>query len=222
MDACGFERILLETVGVGQSELEIATNADTTVVVLVPESGDGIQAMKAGLMEVADLFVVNKADRPGADRLKKEIEVVQAIRAGSPVAAAPAHHGVNLSAIRPGASGTLEPSQGGRQPAVDWEAPVLKCVASTGEGIDELAASLDEHFEWLEATGMLVEQRRLAVLQHARRVLERAIRREASAVWEAWAAETAAAGADAGDSPYEIARTLVRRLTSSERSGTPL
>src|SRR6185369_9513604 len=68
LDAYGFDRILMETVGVGQSELEIAGAADTTVVILVPESGDSIQTLKAGLMEIADLFVVNKADRPGADR----------------------------------------------------------------------------------------------------------------------------------------------------------
>ncbi len=68
LDAAGFGRILIETVGVGQSELEVAQTADSTVVVLVPESGDSIQAMKAGLMEIADLFVVNKSDREGADR----------------------------------------------------------------------------------------------------------------------------------------------------------
>lgn len=68
LDAAGFERILIETVGVGQSELEVAQTADSTAVVLVPESGDGIQAMKAGLMEIGDLFVINKADREGADR----------------------------------------------------------------------------------------------------------------------------------------------------------
>jgi LAO/AO transport system kinase len=67
LDASGMDIILYETVGVGQSELDIAGAADTTVVVLVPESGDGIQAMKAGLMEIADIFVLNKADRPGAN-----------------------------------------------------------------------------------------------------------------------------------------------------------
>ena len=75
LDAAGFERVLIETVGVGQSELEVAETADSTAVVLVPESGDGVQAMKAGLMEIADVFVVNKSDREGADR------AVQAIRA---------------------------------------------------------------------------------------------------------------------------------------------
>jgi LAO/AO transport system kinase len=68
LDAAGFERILIETVGVGQSELEVAQTADSTAVVLVPESGDGVQAMKAGLMEIADVFVINKADREGAER----------------------------------------------------------------------------------------------------------------------------------------------------------
>ena len=68
LDAAGFGRILIETVGVGQSELEVAQTADSTAVVLVPESGDTVQAMKAGLMEIGDLFVINKADRDGADR----------------------------------------------------------------------------------------------------------------------------------------------------------
>jgi len=68
LDAVGFDRVLIETVGVGQSELEVAQTADSTAVVLVPESGDSVQAMKAGLMEIGDLFVINKADREGADR----------------------------------------------------------------------------------------------------------------------------------------------------------
>jgi LAO/AO transport system kinase len=73
MDACGFEYVLFETVGVGQSELEIVEYADTTVVVLVPESGDAIQGMKAGLMEIADIFVINKSDREGADRFASDL-----------------------------------------------------------------------------------------------------------------------------------------------------
>ena len=76
MDAFGFDVILIETVGVGQTELDIMTVADSTVVVLVPESGDTIQTMKAGLMEIADLFVVNKADREGADKVFHELQVL--------------------------------------------------------------------------------------------------------------------------------------------------
>jgi LAO/AO transport system kinase len=80
MDAFGMDYVLLETVGVGQSEIDIVEHADTTLVVLVPESGDEVQAMKAGLMEVADIIVVNKADRQQADALKKELESALAMR----------------------------------------------------------------------------------------------------------------------------------------------
>lgn len=76
LEAAGYERLILETVGVGQSELEIMELADTVIVVLNPGAGDGIQAIKAGIMEIADIFVVNKADLPGAERLKNDIEMV--------------------------------------------------------------------------------------------------------------------------------------------------
>ncbi|HSH44376.1 MAG TPA: methylmalonyl Co-A mutase-associated GTPase MeaB, partial [Longimicrobiales bacterium] len=94
--AFGFDVVLVETVGVGQSELDVAAAADTTMVVLVPESGDSIQTMKAGLMEAADLFVVNKADRPGAPRLAKEVEMMLHLRLGESMRNIPAHHGVQL------------------------------------------------------------------------------------------------------------------------------
>jgi LAO/AO transport system kinase len=81
LDAAGFSRILIETVGVGQSELEVAQTADSTAVVLVPESGDGIQAMKAGLMEIGDVFVINKADREGAERAAYAINTALELRA---------------------------------------------------------------------------------------------------------------------------------------------
>ncbi len=74
LDAYGFDRVFVETVGVGQSEIDIVELADTTILVLTPEQGDGVQALKAGIMEVADLFCVNKYDRPGGDRLKREVE----------------------------------------------------------------------------------------------------------------------------------------------------
>lgn len=80
LDAAGFDIILIETVGVGQSELDIARTADTTVVVLVPESGDSIQAMKSGLMEIADLFVLNKADRDGADQAVGALKMILLLR----------------------------------------------------------------------------------------------------------------------------------------------
>jgi LAO/AO transport system kinase len=80
LDAAGFDTILYETVGVGQSELEIVEYADCTAVVLVPESGDAIQGMKAGLMEIADLFVINKADREGADRFASDLRAAMHLK----------------------------------------------------------------------------------------------------------------------------------------------
>lgn len=85
-DVCGFDAVLVETVGVGQTELEILHVADKVAVVLVPESGDAIQAMKAGLMEIADLFVVNKADRPGAAALVRELKLSTGVRVVSTIA----------------------------------------------------------------------------------------------------------------------------------------
>jgi LAO/AO transport system kinase len=80
LDTAGFDYIILETVGVGQSELDIANAADTTIVVLVPESGDSVQAMKAGLMEIADIFVVNKSDRPGSDQAVTALRTIMMMK----------------------------------------------------------------------------------------------------------------------------------------------
>src|SRR5205823_13885341 len=99
LEAFGFDRILIETVGVGQTELDIARSAESTALVLVPESGDAIQTLKAGVMEIADVFVVNKADRPGADRLRNDIELMLGLRTGAALRDVPAHHGVDLRAL---------------------------------------------------------------------------------------------------------------------------
>src|SRR5688500_10671745 len=101
LDGYGFDRIIIETVGVGQSELDVARTADTTVVVLVPESGDSIQTLKAGVMEIADIFVVNKSDRPGADRLRNDVELMLGLRRGVGYGNVPAHHGVDLKRVNP-------------------------------------------------------------------------------------------------------------------------
>ena len=138
LDAFGFDRVLIETVGVGQSELDIARTADTSVVVLVPESGDSIQTMKAGLMEIADLFVVNKADRPGADRLRNEVELMLGLRLGQMFKNVPAHHGVDLEAAQSGEGGARGGRRSARRRRDRWTPPVLATVAAKGEGVDEL------------------------------------------------------------------------------------
>ncbi len=100
LKAAPFDYILLETVGVGQSEIEIAGLADLTLVVLVPESGDEIQAMKSGLMEIADLFVVNKADRPGADQMIKNLRTnFQEAHKTVPIIATQASHEIGIEAL---------------------------------------------------------------------------------------------------------------------------
>ncbi|HEX5529837.1 MAG TPA: methylmalonyl Co-A mutase-associated GTPase MeaB [Methylomirabilota bacterium] len=131
MDAFGFPWIIIETVGVGQTELDIIRQVDTTVVALVPESGDSVQAMKAGLMEVADVFVVNKADRDGAHALMAELRF----------------------------SVHLHYTSGSGPKDVDWEVPVLAAQAANDVGIDELMAQVRRHRAALERAGALEARR---------------------------------------------------------------
>jgi LAO/AO transport system kinase len=199
LEAFGFERVLLETVGVGQTELDIARTAETTVLVLVPESGDGIQTLKAGVMEIADIYVVNKSDRPGADKFRQEVEVMLGIRRGNAFRHITPHH----RADRP----TVGPSG-------DWEPPVLGTVASTGDGVDELAAALDRHYAYLQASGKLAERRRQRLAARTRAVLERSVRR-----WllEGTRAEELLAlrlddVADGRRSPYDVAAEILDQV----------
>ena len=134
LDAAGYDLVILETVGVGQDEIDIARTADVTVVVLVPGTGDEVQALKAGIMEIADIFVVNKADREGADHL------VQAIAA-------------NLA---------LQPSETGA-----WQPPIIKTTATTGEGIEEVWATVER----FRAHPAKDDRRRRARFEHHFRAL---------------------------------------------------
>ncbi|MGQ0647519.1 MAG: methylmalonyl Co-A mutase-associated GTPase MeaB [Gemmatimonadaceae bacterium] len=211
LDAFGFDRILMETVGVGQSELDIARVADSTVVVLVPESGDSIQTLKAGLMEIADLFAVNKADRPGADRLRSDIELMLGLRAGLTMRNVPAHHGIDLKAI-------ANPGKAARQAAAAdqseaWVPPVLRTVAASGEGIPELLDALDRHARYLDASGELQRRRRARWREQVVEVAEHRLRRR---VWENPSIrgfiETQLPAIEAGMlSPFGIADELLHR-----------
>ncbi len=131
MDAFGFPWVLIETVGVGQTELDIIRQADTTVVALVPESGDSVQAMKAGLMEVADVFVVNKADRDGAHALMAELKF----------------------------SVHLHYTGSAQARDVDWEVPVLATQAVNDVGMDTLLQQIRRHRTVLEQAGALEKRR---------------------------------------------------------------
>jgi LAO/AO transport system kinase len=131
MDAFGFPWIIIETVGVGQTELDIVRQADTTVVALVPESGDSVQAMKAGLMEVADIFVVNKADRDGAHALMAELKF----------------------------SVHLHYTSSAQPRDVDWEVPVLAAQAVNDVGMDALLQQIRRHRTVLEQASALEKRR---------------------------------------------------------------
>src|SRR5213083_1545817 len=199
------DRIRIETVGVGQTELDVARSAETTVLVLVPESGDGIQTLKAGVMEIADVYVVNKSDRPGADKLRQEVEVMLGIRRGNAFRHVAPHHRSEKATERP-EDGTGMPGE--------WEAPVLATVASKGEGVDGLAAALDRHYAYLEANGRLAERRRQRLAARTRAVLDRSVRRWIS---EATRADELLASrlddvADGRKSPYDVAAEILDQM----------
>jgi len=172
LDAYGFDRLLVETVGVGQSELDVARTADTSVLVIVPESGDSIQTLKAGLMEAADLFVVNKADRPGADRMRHEMQLMLKLRTGQLARHVPAHHGVDLARVGRRARPESAPASDG---AAAWTPPVLATMAERGEGITELATALDAHFDYLQSSGQLQVRRRGRIRDRVVESVERAL-----------------------------------------------
>ncbi|HUQ40575.1 MAG TPA: methylmalonyl Co-A mutase-associated GTPase MeaB [Acidimicrobiales bacterium] len=149
LDAAGFPLVLVETVGVGQVELEVAGAADTTVVVMNPGAGDAVQAHKAGLIEVADIFVINKADRPGAEQLLSELR-----------------EALDLTAIDEG----------------DWTPPIVKTVASTGEGVADVRAAVAEHRSFLEAGGGLDERRSRRLHEELREIVARRLDERAFAL----------------------------------------
>ncbi|MBK7644736.1 MAG: methylmalonyl Co-A mutase-associated GTPase MeaB [Planctomycetes bacterium] len=148
IEAAGYDEILLETVGVGQAEYDVVSAADTVLVVLCPGAGDGIQAMKAGILEVADVLVVNKADLAGADRLATDLEEAVHIRA-----------------------------TGGARDPQGWAAPVVTCSAGTGKDIDEVLRQIEKHRSWL-AGERLERARREKRLRHVRRTVEEQLAQE--------------------------------------------
>jgi LAO/AO transport system kinase len=243
LDAAGFDRIIIETVGVGQSELDVARMADSTVLVLVPESGDGIQTLKSGVMEAADVFLVNKADRPGADKLRREIEITLGIRRGNAYRNVPAHHGYkadrraggqadrrtggqadSVLAVDAGTSTGEEssarpPVRPSASPSERWDPPAVLTVAAKGEGIDELIAALDRHHDWLARSGSLEERRRRRMLERTREVVDRAARRW---MWGETQAEQVISErldrvVEGTLSPYDVASEVLEGLKQGAR-----
>ncbi len=176
LSAAGCDVVLIETVGVGQAELEIASLADTTLVLLAPGMGDGIQAAKAGILEVADVFVVNKADRDGADTVARDLRYMLSL--------------------------------GDRRTDDGWRVPIVKTVASRGEGADEVVEQIERHGEWLAATGRLETRRVARAVDEVEAIALTSLRvdlRSGTAL-EALATRVAAGEID----PYTAAEELVR------------
>jgi LAO/AO transport system kinase len=210
LDAFGFDRILIETVGVGQSELDVARTADSTLLVLVPESGDSIQTLKAGVMEIADVFVVNKADRPGADRLRNDVELMLGLRKGVSFGSMPAHHGVDLKRMNP--AKVAREAASAENPS-EWTPPVLSAVAIKQEGMDALLAALDRHFAYLERTGNLRVRRRERMRERVKDVVERKV---SDRLWKdrrtaTWLEEQLPSVEEGKATPFAVADRLLRQ-----------
>jgi LAO/AO transport system kinase len=192
LDAAGFEWVLVETVGVGQTELDIVRLADTTVVVLVPESGDGIQTMKAGLLEAADILVVNKADREGAPRLVTELKYM-----------------VHLH---------REGQQASRD--LDWEVPILTTEAVHDVGVAELLGTIGRHRAALEASGALERRRQARRARELRTLILAELRQEVDrALADGGALERMLADVEAGRiDPYTAIRSIADELRLGRRA----
>jgi LAO/AO transport system kinase len=186
LDAAGCDVVLVETVGVGQAEVEIASLADTTLVLVAPGMGDAIQAAKAGILEVADVFVVNKADRDGADAAVRDLR-----------------HMLSL---------------GERREPGDWRPPVVKTVASRGEGLDEVVEAIDKHRAWLESSGYLDAKRRVRAAEEIETLAVTALRSRFDGVRDGELIDGLAGRVVAGElDPYAAADELVQATASEQR-----
>jgi LAO/AO transport system kinase len=180
LDAAGFDVILVETVGVGQSEVEIAGLADTTVVLLAPGMGDGIQAAKAGILEIGDIYVVNKADRDGAHQVQRDLRGMIALSDGA--------------------------GRGGNA----WKRPILATVAQQGTGVAEVAAALQEHHDFLAGSGELARRRTRRARVEVEEIALGELRRRWGAVSGRGDLDALAARVAAGDlDPYAAADELL-------------
>ena len=197
IEAWGANAVLVETVGVGQAELEILGAVESVVLVAMPGTGDAVQANKAGILEIADVIALNKADRPGADATEAELRLALSLS------------GIRLAApVGHGAASTLGAAERGEA----WVTKVVRTVAAQGEGGPALLNELDAHHAWLGATELgrqrRVERERLWLLAFLRDVVAEALLAE----HEALLADFAVQIAERKLEPYEASQRLVAEL----------
>lgn len=204
LDAYGCDVVIVETVGVGQDELEIARLAHTTIVVMAPGGGDDIQAIKAGILEIADVFAVNKADRDGADATVRDLEGMLALNDTLAHAAkkpGKGHSAAMMHLVRDAASASAEA----------WAVPVIKTVAVRNEGIAELVLACERHRAFLHGTeagkARLGQQRRALLGTVLRDLLWSEVEARLGETYQASAHDVAEGKAD----PYAVAEALLER-----------
>jgi LAO/AO transport system kinase len=178
LDAAGFEIVIIETVGAGQSEVEIAETAHTVVVVEAPGMGDEVQVIKAGILEIADVFAVNKADREGADRTVSALEMMLDLggaasgRRGGPGLVS--HHGRLMEVTQ---ESSPSPDQEASVPDDDvsesngWRPPIIKIIALRGEGIPDLMEAIADHRQYLETSAELAHRNRVRLANELEHIL---------------------------------------------------
>ncbi|HMS00533.1 MAG TPA: methylmalonyl Co-A mutase-associated GTPase MeaB [Anaerolineales bacterium] len=176
-DAAGYEIVIIETVGAGQSEVDIARLAHTTIVVEAPGLGDDIQAIKAGILEIADVLVINKADRPGVEHTERALRSTLAL--AHPIPRVYRHHGQTMTVMVPAGAKNLpalEPdSSATRSDMVIWIPPINKTVATEGKGIADVAESIAKHAEHLRVTGDWASRDRARLRSELEAALEAAL-----------------------------------------------
>ena len=164
LDAFGKDTIVIETVGAGQSEIDVVRTADTVAVLVQPGAGDDVQTLKAGILEIGDVFVVNKFDREGAERTRAELEEMVHRRDEHAEPSHPAgHHGPGAARVAGATDATDDSHQAGDTVDEDpstWTPPVVGTVAETGEGVDALLEAFDAHATALRDSGALAAARR--------------------------------------------------------------
>ncbi|WP_423751234.1 methylmalonyl Co-A mutase-associated GTPase MeaB [Salinirarus marinus] len=212
LDAFGKDRIIVETVGAGQNEIDVVRTADTVAVLVQPGSGDDVQMLKAGILEIGDVFVVNKADMEGASRTVAELEEMIHLREdGTNVDAG--HHGPDvLDDVAP-----AETRDAGSEEA--WTPRVVETVATSGEGVDDLVGAFDDHYDYLESTGALEEKARTRYAEEIRQLL----RSDAASLLEeeldrrGGMDELVSSVLDRETDPYTVADDVIRPLADCVR-----
>jgi LAO/AO transport system kinase len=180
-DAWGADVVLVETVGVGQDELEITRTAHTTLVVMAPGMGDEVQALKAGIMECADVFAVNKADREGADATVRDIELMIALGTETMLASSKSRgHVVHGPSASTDAEAKAHGASGASYGSERWTPPIVRAVATRGEGSQALLEAAQRHRAWLEGTETGRARRRARLGDEVRESLREALIEAAS------------------------------------------